>query len=66
MVGDVGREPRSAEFREPDWSYLLDTAVVHGLFWRGENSAASELRLRVAMLGANPADRARLRHLYAQ
>jgi hypothetical protein len=36
------------------------------LFWRGENSAASELRLRVAKLGANPADRARLRHLYAQ
>jgi hypothetical protein len=53
-----GRDPRSAEFREPDWSFLCDTAVLHGLFWRGESSAASELRLRVAKLGANPGDRA--------
>lgn len=56
----------SAEFTATDWSELLDTAVIHALFWSGEVKLAAELRLRVAAFGATPADRARLRIVFAQ
>ncbi|MCI2958240.1 hypothetical protein MN032_11075 [Agromyces atrinae] len=49
---------------DPDWDYLLDTALLHHLMWQtgGRNSErASEIRLRVAAFGATPADRLRLR-----
>ena len=58
--------PLSAEFTETDWSELLDTAVLHARFWRGEVRHAAELRLRVAKFGATPEDRARLRITFAQ
>lgn len=58
--------PLSAEFTSTDWSELLDTAVLHARFWRGQVSLASELRLRVAKFGATPEDRARLRITFAQ
>jgi len=50
-------------FAETDWSFLLDTAVLHADFWLGDRSRSleAELRLRVAKFGATPADRARLR-----
>lgn len=52
-------------FTANDWSELLDTAVLHGMYWHGDLKAASELRLRVANFGATPADRARLRISFA-
>lgn len=58
--------PLSAEFTSTDWSELLDTAVLHARFWRGDVKLASELRLRVAKFGATPEDRARLRIQFAQ
>lgn len=58
--------PLSSEFTASDWSYLLDTAILHAQLWSGKTSAAAELRLRVAQFGATPADRARLRITFAQ
>lgn len=49
---------------EPDWDYLLDTALMHHQMWMsgGKNSErAAEIRIRVAAFGATPADRLRLR-----
>lgn len=48
-------------FTATDWSFLLDTAVLHAQLWNGHMTAAAELRLRVAKFGATPEDRARLR-----
>lgn len=48
-------------FTDTDWSFLLDTAVLHAEFWLGNRSLAGELRLRAAKFGATPEDRARLR-----
>lgn len=56
-----GDSPLSADFTETDWSFLMDTAILHAAFWRGDVKAAAELRLRVAKFGATPEDRARLR-----
>lgn len=58
--------PLSAEFTANDWSELLDTAVLHARYWRGDVKLAAELRLRVAKFGATPEDRARLRITFAQ
>lgn len=58
--------PLSADFTSTDWSELLDTAVLHARFWRGDHKLAGELRLRVAKFGATPEDRARLRITFAQ
>ena len=56
-----GDSPLSADFTDTDWSFLLDTAILHARYWRGDVKAAAELRLRVAKFGATPEDRARLR-----
>lgn len=53
--------PLAAEFTDSDWSFLLDTAMLHAQFWRGNSSMAGELRLRVAKFGATPEDRLRLK-----
>lgn len=58
--------PLSAEFTASDWSFLLDTALLHARLWMGQGSVAAELRLRVAKFGATPEDRARLRITFAQ
>jgi hypothetical protein len=52
---------QASTFTDTDWSFLLDTAVLHMEFWDGNMAVASELRLRVAKFGATPEDRARLR-----
>lgn len=52
-------------FTATDWSFLLDTALIHTKFWTGDMRAAGELRLRVAKFGATPEDRARLRMVFA-
>jgi hypothetical protein len=59
-------EPISADFRATDWSFLLDTALLHAAVWRGELKYLGELRLRVAKLGATVEDRARLRITFAK
>lgn len=48
-----------------DWSFLLDTALLHARLWEGEVTIAGELRLRVAKFGATTEDRARLRITFA-
>jgi hypothetical protein len=53
--------PLADSFTSTDWDFLLDTALIHARLWRGDTSAAAELRLRVAKFGATPEDRARLR-----
>lgn len=57
--------PLSADFTDSDWSFLLDTAVLHADFWSGDSRVAGELRQRVAKFGATPEDRARLRITFA-
>jgi len=55
------RSPLSQSFTETDWDFLLDTAMLHALYWQGETNVAAELRLRVAKFGATPEDRMRLK-----
>lgn len=58
--------PQAEHFGSSDWQYLLDTALIHARLWRGDLTSAGELRLRVAAFGATPADRARLRMVFAE
>lgn len=53
--------PQAQMMTDTDWSFLLDTALLHAELWSGNGAVASELRLRVAKFGATPEDRARLR-----
>lgn len=47
---------------EPDWMFMLDTALLHHVMWSGGKwDLASEVRLRVAKFGATPEDRLRLK-----
>ena len=55
------RSAQAKTFTDTDWSFLLDTAVLHMEFWDGDRSVAAELRLRAAKFGATPEDRARLK-----
>lgn len=57
--------PLAEEFSDSDWSFLLDTALLHAAVWRGELKLMPELRLRVAKFGVTPEDRARLRVQFA-
>jgi hypothetical protein len=53
-------------FTQTDWSFLLDTALMHHAMWsKGQWTLAAEVRLRVAKFGATPEDRARLRMVFA-
>jgi hypothetical protein len=54
------------DFTATDWSFLLDTALMHHAMWsKGQWTLAAEVRLRVAKFGATPEDRARLRITFA-
>lgn len=55
------KSPQAKTFTATDWSFLVDTAVMHAEFWLGDRSLAAELRLRVAKFGATPEDRMRLK-----
>lgn len=47
---------------EPDWMFLLDTALLHHAMWSGGRwDLSAEVRLRVAKFGATPEDRLRLK-----
>jgi hypothetical protein len=65
--GEMWRRSAQAEtFTESDWSFLLDTALMHHAMWsKGQWTLAAEVRLRVAKFGATPEDRARLRMVFA-
>lgn len=61
-----GRSAQAELFTATDWSFLLDTALMHHAMWsRGQWTLAAEVRLRVAKYGATPEDRARLRMQFA-
>lgn len=57
----LDHHPLVGEFFDTDWTYLLDTALIHAAFWKGNVSVAGELRLREAKYGFTPEDRAKLR-----
>lgn len=57
----LDHHPLAGEWFDTDWSYLLDTALVHAAVWKGDLKMASELRLREAKYGFTPEDRAKLR-----
>lgn len=60
------RSAQAETFTESDWSFLLDTALMHHAMWsKGQWTLAAEVRLRVAKFGATPEDRARLRMVFA-
>jgi hypothetical protein len=60
-----GDAAQADTFTETDWMVLLETALLHHMFWNGDMKVAGELRLRVAKFGATPEDRARLRMVFA-
>lgn len=45
---------QASMFTGTDWSFLVDTAVLHSDLWSGKWSVAPELRLRLAKFGATP------------
>lgn len=59
------QHPIAETFTDSDWSFLLDTALIHGAYWTGDLKLGAELRQRVAKFGATPEDRARLRISFA-
>lgn len=60
------QSPQADTFTASDWSFLLDTALMHHAMWsKGQWTLAAEVRLRVAKFGATPEDRARLRMVFA-
>lgn len=60
------RSPQAELMGETDWSFLLDTALMHDAMWsKGQWTLAAEVRLRVAKFGMTPEDRQRLRMIYA-
>lgn len=79
LPDDVDWHPRTREwwamwansaqaetFTDTDWSFLLDTALMHHAMWsKSQWTLAAEVRLRVAKFGATPEDRARLRMVFA-
>lgn len=56
-----GESPLAESFTANDWDELLQAAMLHSRYWRGDTKAAAELRIRVAKFGATPEDRSRLR-----
>nr|WP_202546313.1 hypothetical protein [Streptomyces sp. SID2119] len=54
--------PQASTFTATDWSFLLDTALMHHNFWaKAQWTLGAEVRLRAAKFGATPEDRARLK-----
>ena len=61
-----GAAAQADDFTATDWSFLLDTALMHHNMWTaGRFELAGEVRLRVQKFGATPEDRARLRMVFA-
>jgi len=60
----VRRMPHCRLWKESDWRFAIETAVLVEEFWRGELEVAAELRLRSAKLGLTHEDRLKLRIRY--
>lgn len=61
-----GEAPQAEHFGSTDWSFLLDTALLHARVWGdGDLKLLPELRLRVAKFGSTLEDRTRLRMQFA-
>lgn len=56
-----GQTELSDDYTDAEWSYLIDTALIHNRLWNGDFKVAGELRLRAAKFGLTPEDRHRLR-----
>lgn len=56
-----GDSPLTASYTETDWEELRITARIHARMEMGDTQAEREYRLRGALFGATPVDRARLR-----
>lgn len=57
-----GQSEFAKDFTAAEWSYLIDTALIHNEFWTNSDMrVAGELRLRAAKFGVTPEDRVRLR-----
>jgi hypothetical protein len=64
--GSGGASELAKNFTDADWSFLLDTALMHNAMWsKGQWTLAAEVRLREAKFGQTPEDRARLRIVFA-
>lgn len=55
--------PVAATWLPADWCHLLDTMLLHKLFWEGDIRLAPELRLRLSTFAVTPEARLRLRLL---
>jgi hypothetical protein len=60
-----GESSLSTDFTDDDWTFLLDTALLHHAYWQGNHSLAGEIRLRVAKFGQTLEDRQRLKKEFA-
>lgn len=57
-----GQSEYAHDFTDAEWSFLIDTALIHNEFWSNTDMrVAGELRLRAAKFGITPEDRVRLR-----
>lgn len=64
---ELAELPIAASLTAAEWSYLVDTALLHRAMWlRGEVKHAGEIRLRLSKYGITPEDRVRLRLEYRQ
>lgn len=55
-------QAQAQTFTGTDWSFLVDTALMHHAMWeKGQWTLAAEVRLHAAKFGATPEDRARLK-----
>lgn len=60
------RSPMAQLMSEVDWEFHLDTALMHHALWtRGQWTLAAEVRARMGLFGATPADRLKLRIQWA-
>lgn len=57
------RSPQAVQMvTEPDWAFLLDTAMMHHMMWvTGNFDRAAEVRIRSEKFGATVLDRMRLK-----
>ena len=57
------KSPMAAQWLPADWCHLLDTMLLHALFWEGDTRLAPEIRLRLSTFAVTPEARLRLRLL---
>lgn len=60
----VSTMPHCVTWRDSDWSFALDTALIAARFHEGDDKAAAELRIREKTLGTTHESRMGLRFRY--